>query len=257
MTNSLLITESNYCCQVRLNRPEKKNAFNQNMLEELQEHFDSLTHGKFRVLILSGVGNTFCAGADLSEMAELAQANDKKNFQQALLLAQLLDKLDNLPLYTIARVSGACFGGAIGLICCCDMVIAEEKTQFCFSELKLGLVPATILPYVLKKIGTRHARRYVLSSEIFGTQQALEMGLIDTITTAENLEHLVHLQCHQVGQTQPNAFILAKQLIQKNAQLNEKQIRMSAHQLAQIRGQAEARQCIEHFLQRKSGAKPL
>jgi len=248
MSNSLLVKEQNACCYLSLNRYQKKNALDLNLINELIKQLDRVIENQFRVLVITGMGEMFCAGADLQEMAKMASVDASENYTQAMQLALLLDKLDNLPVFTIARVNGSSFGGGLGLLCCCDMVIADSSAYFSFSELKLGLVPATIMPYVLKTISLRQARRYILNTELFDAQQALQIGLVHQVVESDNLDHLVDKQLNLISKTKPQAFALAKQLMLKNDQLTEQQIRVSAHQLAKIRTQDEAIKGINAFI---------
>ncbi|MGF1743099.1 enoyl-CoA hydratase-related protein [Vibrio profundum] len=165
-----------------LNRPTKRNAFNDEMIAQLISHLHDLkANPEVRCLILCANGEHFSAGADLHWMKAMADKSKQENQQDAEQLAQLMKLIDRFPHPTIAAVQGCAYGGALGLISCADIVIAQPDVQFCFSEVKLGLVPATIGPYVCRAIGARQARRYMLTAEAFSAQQAQKIGLVHKI----------------------------------------------------------------------------
>ena len=166
MTESTVITavDERGVATVTLNRPDKHNAFDDTIIAQLREAFDDLAQrDEVRVVVLASEGKNFSAGADLGWMKRMAEYDYAHNLRDAQLLAGMLKALHDLPQPTIARVQGAAFGGAVGLVSCCDMAVADEGASFCLSEAKIGLIPATISPYVIRAMGERAARRYFTS----------------------------------------------------------------------------------------------
>jgi methylglutaconyl-CoA hydratase len=162
-----------------LNRPQIHNAFDDTLVAEFTAALESLANDAgIRALIVTGAGGTFSAGADLSWMRRMAQAGEEENREDALRLAKLLRTLQFFPKPTIARVNGSAYGGGVGLIACCDIAIGVEGAKFALSEVKLGLVPATIAPYVVQAIGPRQARRLFVSAEILDAAEAARIGLL-------------------------------------------------------------------------------
>ncbi|MCP5327744.1 MAG: enoyl-CoA hydratase/isomerase family protein [Sinobacteraceae bacterium] len=173
--------------QLWLDRPARRNAFDAAMIAELTTAIERLGgEPALRVLILGGRGPAFCAGADLGWMACQGVADEQANRADALRLARLFEALDHCPCPTVARVQGACFGGGLGLVAACDLAIAADDARFALSEAKIGVLPATIGPYVLRAIGYRAASRYMLTAEVFDASEAARIGLIhQTVPSAE------------------------------------------------------------------------
>lgn len=163
---------------VSLNRPEVKNAFHPEMIAEITEVFSKLaSDSKIKAIVLKGEGTAFCAGADLNWMKEMVNYNFEQNVKDSKKLWDMFDRIIQCPIPVVGVLHGAVYGGALGLAACCDYVIAETKTQFCFSEVKLGLAPAVISSFVFRKIADGFARPLMLSAEVFNTETALRMGL--------------------------------------------------------------------------------
>jgi len=239
-------------CELILNRPQKLNALNTELISSLSQKLSRIVQqSTVRVVILSARGKWFCAGADLNWMSVDSQRdeqNNQVNQDESLQLANLFQQLNSLPMVTIAKVSGGAMGGGIGLLCCCDMVIASDDCKFSFSELKLGLLPATIMPYVLAAIGARQARRFMLSAESFSSQTAKDIGLIHQIVTQQQLENEVAQQVQNVLRTAPKTLQQCKALIQKSGFADNKElINESARTLALARSSAEANEGIKAF----------
>jgi len=174
--------DSNGVNWLTLNRPEVHNAFDDQLIDELTDTLKQLAcDEKMRVLVLSGAGKHFSAGADLNWMKKTAAYTLEANQQDALKLAQMLTTLNEFPTPTIARVHGAALGGGVGLVACCDIAIASHSAQFALSEVKLGLIPATIGPFVLEAIGNRASRRYFLTGERFDADTAQRLGLVNDV----------------------------------------------------------------------------
>jgi len=199
-----------------LNRVSKHNAFDSNVIRELSRYLILLKQRTdIRVLILTANGQHFSAGADLNWMKSMAEKSVEENHADAAQLASLLSELDNFPSPTIVHIHGSAYGGALGLICCCDIAIASIEAQFCLSEVRLGLIPATISPYVCRTIGQRQARRYMLTAERFDATTAQQLGIIHEVRnrrdeTEQFLSHLID----QLLNNSPQALTQAKALCQ-------------------------------------------
>jgi methylglutaconyl-CoA hydratase len=198
---------------VTLNRAEKHNAFDDKMIAGLSKAFDQVRDSGARVMILAARGKSFCAGADLGWMQRMANYSYEENLRDANTLAALFKQLNTLPMATIARIQGAAYGGAVGLVSCCDMAIATPQASFCLSEVKIGLFPATISPYVIDAIGARAARRYFLSAEQFSAETAQQMGLISEIASEQQLDSSIQKLTARLLGNGPIAMQNAKKLI--------------------------------------------
>jgi methylglutaconyl-CoA hydratase len=197
-----------------LNRPEKHNAFNETLIQELNDALDYFATIKdLRCLVLKANGKSFCAGADLDWMKRMAALDQDANYQDAFKLATLLEKLNSFPRPTIAIVQGAAYGGGVGLMSCCDIVIAHEQSIFSLSEVKLGLVAATIAPYIIKAMGERQARRYLLSAEPFSAKDALDMGLVHQTCNDLDFEEKTNKMLSHILNGDPIAQQITKKLI--------------------------------------------
>ncbi|MBC7420854.1 MAG: enoyl-CoA hydratase/isomerase family protein [Bdellovibrio sp.] len=165
---------------VTLNRPEVKNAFNPEMISEITQTFKNFNQDKeIKAVILQGSGSVFCAGADLNWMKEMAAYTYEQNIEDSEKLWDMFESISHCETVVVGIAQGAAYGGALGLLACCDYVVADEKTQFCFSEVKLGLAPAIISSFILKKISDAFARPFMLSAEVFNVNQAMIMGLVN------------------------------------------------------------------------------
>ncbi len=184
----LKLQESAGVATVTLNRPDVHNAFNAELIAEATELFLNLSKKPLRLLILTGEGASFCAGADLNWMRSMKEWSEAENFQDAKKLAGLFHVLNSLPFPTVARVNGHALGGGAGLVSCCDFVVSTDKALFGFTEARLGLIPAVISPYVMAKIGESQARAWFLSGERFNAEQARQMNLVHKVVSPESLD---------------------------------------------------------------------
>lgn len=186
MSESILLLEKNAAITtLTLNRPTACNALNGELLTQLKNNLQEIAHdASIQVVIIKAQGKHFCAGADIQWMHEMANTTDQENMT---LLSQIMHTLYHLPQVTVALAQGATYGGGNGLLACCDIAIAGTDAAFCFSEVKLGLIPAVISPYILKAIGERAARRYFLTAETFNAQQAMQSGLVSEIVASDAL----------------------------------------------------------------------
>ncbi|MDE1462639.1 enoyl-CoA hydratase/isomerase family protein [Spartinivicinus poritis] len=240
-----------------LNRPEVHNAFNDEMIAELQAVFNQLAHDdQVRSLILKANGRHFSAGADLGWMRRMANHSYQDNLQDASELAKMLQALNEFPKPTIAIVQGAAYGGAVGLVACCDMVIATPKAQFCLSEVKLGLVPAVISPYVIQAMGARAARRYFLSAETIDVETAEQLGLVHLVAQPEELPAITERLCQRYSSNGPEAMKAAKQLIHQvvNMPIGPALTEYTQQLIADIRASAEGKEGLSAFLEKRKPA---
>ncbi|MCC5880959.1 MAG: enoyl-CoA hydratase/isomerase family protein [Idiomarina sp.] len=237
-----------------LNKPQVHNAFDDQIIATLLEHLRAVeANPGVRVLVLRSNGKNFSAGADLAWMRSMAQKNRDENVADAGELGQLMYELDNLRVPTIALVQGAAFGGAVGLAACCDMVLANPSSSFCLSEVKIGLIPAVISPYVVRNMGSRAARRYVLTAERFFAEDAMRHGLVSEITEAP-LDDAVQPLLKTLLQNGPHAVAAAKRLVLDVAQrpIDPTVVRDTVERIADIRVSAEGQQGLNAFLNKQA-----
>ena len=242
---------------VLLNRPERHNAFDENMIAELTASFDSLAaNEKVKLMVLRSNGRNFSAGADLDWMKRMANYSHEENLRDANLLAQMLHKLNYLPFPTIARVQGAAMGGGAGLVCCCDIAIASDSASFAFSEAKLGLIPATISPYVIQSIGAQAARRYFLTAERFDANTALRLGMVSECMDENQIDEEINKLAQAILANSTDAVKAAKQLVFdiENQEVNPALIEMTSERIAEIRASEEGKEGLAAFLEKRKPA---
>ena len=196
-----------------LNRPEIHNAFDDHLIAEMLSTFQQVREAKARVLVFGSAGKSFSAGADLSWMKRMASYSQAENKKDAQELARLMHELDTLPCPTICRVQGAAYGGAVGLAACCDLVVATEKARFCLSEVKIGLSPAVISPYVVRALGVRAMRRYALTAEVIGVEKAQQLGLVDEVVSEDSLDSQIEQLVATLLGNSPKAVAATKKLV--------------------------------------------
>ncbi len=239
---------------VWLNRPEVRNAFNEATIAELDASFVALAADeRVRAVVLAGRGTAFCAGADLHWMKKMAGFGFEENRADAEVLAAMLHRLYTLPKPTIARVQGPAFAGGMGLVCACDIAIASTDAQFRLSEVRIGLTPATISPYVINAIGERAARRYFLTAEAFDATEALRIGLVHETVAPHALDERVAHLAAQLVQGGPGALSASKQLIADVARcpLDAALIADTASRIATARASAEGKEGVRSFLEKR------
>ncbi|HKV97955.1 MAG TPA: enoyl-CoA hydratase/isomerase family protein [Gammaproteobacteria bacterium] len=257
MTESVLLqTDSRGVTTLTLNRPEKHNAFDAALIAELMQKLarlnnDSGTH----IVILTGAGKSFSAGADLNWMRSMAKFSETENIEDALKLAELMDVLNTLRKPTVARVNGAVYGGGVGLVACCDIAIASESAKFCLSEVRLGLVPSVISPYVISAIGAHQARRYFLTAEAFDARQARAINLVHEVVPAEQLDAAVEREVAMLLKGGAKALTASKELIAANAAASVSTRRAlkqkTAQLIAQLRVSEEGQEGLSAFLEKR------
>lgn len=259
MTDTTVITsiDSRGVATVTLNRPEKHNAFDDAVIAQLREAFDALAdRDDVRVVVLASEGKNFSAGADLGWMQRMAEYDYEHNLSDAQLLAGMLKALHDLPQPTIARVQGAAFGGAVGLVSCCDMAVADAGASFCLSEVKIGLIPATISPYVIRAMGERAARRYFTTAERFSAVQAQRIGLVSEVADADGLDEVLAGLVTALLQNGPVAVRESKRLVVDVAgrEISAELIDDTCERIAHIRVSQEGQEGLGAFLnKRKAG----
>lgn len=239
---------------VRLNNPDRHNAFDDQIIGQLTEAFAGVAvNPNVRVMVLGSEGKSFSAGADLGWMKRMASYSYEENLRDAGALALMLKTLNYMPQPTIARVQGAAFGGAVGLVSCCDMAVAASAANFSLSEVKIGLVPATISPYVIAAIGQRAARRYFVTAERFNAHRALQLGLVDEVVDAEQLDQEVDRLVEAVLANGPEAVIAAKQLVFDVAgkPIDQQLIDSTCESIAAIRVSEQGQEGLQAFLQKR------
>jgi methylglutaconyl-CoA hydratase len=239
-----------------LNRPEVHNAFGDRLIAELTAALEDAAQDEaVRAIVLTGAGETFSAGADMNWMRSMASASEEENREDALRLARLLRTLNFHPKPTIARVNGSAFGGGLGLISCCDIVIAVEDAVFALTEVRLGLVPAVISPYVIRRIGERQARRFFLTAERFHANRAMRLGLVRELATPETLDEMIEQQLRWLSQGGPHAVSEAKALIfgvtGQSIEAQEKIDQYTASLIARLRVSEEGQEGLAAFLEKR------
>ena len=242
---------------VTLNRPQVHNAFDDTLIASLTAAFVSLDdHPDVRVVVLAAAGKSFCAGADLNWMKRMATFGDDENLADAKALAAMLRALYALSKPTIGRVSGAAYGGGVGLVAACDIAIAVPEATFALSEARLGLIPATIGPYVIEAIGARQARRYFLTAERFDAAQAQRIGLLHEVVAADAIDTRIGALIDALKAAGPSAQLECKALIRGVAHrpIDEDVIAGTARHIAAVRASPEGREGIAAFLGKRAPA---
>ena len=245
----------NRTAYIWLNRPEVKNALNTAMIEELTDAYEQLSslENNISVIVLQGNGDVFCAGADLEWMKLSAQISFEQNYHESHLLALCLNKIYHSPKVTLAVIHGAAFGGGIGLAAVCDYMLADEKAKFSFSEVRLGLIPSTIMPYILKKTNEKTTKELMLSSKVFTGHDAFRHGLANEIFTQHNRETKVSDLLGEILKGGPQALMACKKLIHQLSvgYNNNAMIELTARKLAKIRITDEAKEGISAFFEKR------
>lgn len=238
---------------IYLNRPEVHNAMNEEMIAELTDVFNSIDKNiNVRAIVLTGKGKSFCAGADLNYMKNIAKLGFEENVQDGKKLAGLFNSIYNCPIPTLAVVFGLAFGGANGLLAACDIVIAEEKTTFAFSEVKLGIAPATIAPFVLKKIGEFGAKELMLTGKKFNAKEAQKWNLINHVYNNKNDENPLFEILKQFNSSAPEAVKETKLLINTVLGKNiDEGIEYTSKLIAKLRESKEGQEGMSAFLMKK------
>jgi methylglutaconyl-CoA hydratase len=257
MSTTLDIQRSNGVARVYLNRPEVRNAFNDAVIAELTATFTTLgSDPSLRAIVLGGHGKAFCAGADLSWMRAMADYSWEENRADAQALADMLWTIYRCPVPVVGRVQGDCYAGGVGLAAVCDVLVASEAAAFCLSEAKLGLLPGTISPYVVRALGEQASRRYFVTAERFSAAQAHALGFVHELCSPDALDAKVEEIVAALCANGPMASRACKQLVQDVAgmPIDEALRADTARRIADIRASGEGREGVQAFLgKRKPG----
>lgn len=251
-----LETDARGVATLTLNRPEKHNAFDDVLIAKLTGQLRELDGDDgVRIVILTGAGKSFSAGADLNWMRSMAGFSEKENRDDSLALAELMAVLDGLSKPTIARVNGAVFGGGVGLVACCDIAVGTPHAKMALTEVKLGLVPAVIAPYVVRAIGPRQARRYFQTAEVMSAETAQTLGLLHEVVEAEALDNRVEDIVTALLQAGPNAVAAAKQLVAMTDAASADECDALKHEtaalIARLRVSDEGQEGLTAFLEKR------
>ena len=250
---TIIFSEDRRIARIVLNRPEVHNAFNSTMITELDDAFEKIKADKsIRVVVLTGKGKSFCAGADINWMREIIHYSYEQNLKESLQLAQVLHKIYILPKATIAMVKGTAIGGGNGFLSACDIAVASEEAKFGLSEVKIGLVPAAISPYVIRRIGESKAREYFLTGKRISAQKALEIGLINEVVPPEELEKAVDEITNLLLSSGQEAIAACKELIQKIPEMSFEEVKdFTARMIANLRISKEGQEGMAAFLEKR------
>ncbi|CEG57364.1 enoyl-CoA hydratase-related protein [Legionella fallonii] len=242
-------------CLLTINRINKHNAFDNQLLAEMQKQLDSaINNSDVRVIVLKANGKHFSAGADLAWMQSMALFSEEENLKDAMVLGNLMHCLNQSPKPTIAMVQGSAFGGGAGLAAACDIAIAAESARFCFSEVKLGLIPAVISPYVVKAIGVRAAKMLFMSAEVFDAKRAMSLNLVQHCVPEEELLEFTLKYAQQISNNAPEAVQLSKKLVHdvSGKTIDKELVYHTASLIARKRVSAEGQQGLKAFLNKET-----
>lgn len=253
--NEIITEQNEHVFIITFNRINKHNAFDDNLLSLLQNALDkAIANPQVRVILLKANGPDFSAGADLAWMQRIAQYSEAENHRDAMVLARVMYTLNQSPIPTIAMVQGAAYGGGAGLVAACDVAIASTSARFCFSEVRLGLIPAVISPYVVKAIGERTAKYYFITAETFDAEQAKKLQLVQHCVPDEELWSFTFNYAKQLVKLAPQAISACKTLIDQvsGQTINEELIRQTAALIAKKRVSPEGQLGIQAFLNKET-----
>ena len=254
MNKALTFSTQNGVHTITLSRPDVRNAFNDEVIAELKNAFTAAAQdAAVRCVVLAAEGPAFCAGADLNWMRRMADYTHAENLADAGELAAMLNAIYTCPKPTIARVQGDVFAGGVGLVAACDMAVSVDSATYCLSEVKLGLIPATISPYVIRAMGARAAHRYFLTAERFSAIEAHRIGLVHEVVTADALDAKVAELTNALVSASPNAVRACKRLVQDVAEreITAALIRQTVEGIADIRASSEGKEGVQSFLQKR------
>ncbi|MFZ6760107.1 enoyl-CoA hydratase/isomerase family protein [Undibacterium sp. Ji50W] len=255
--SNLILRNDAFVVTVTLNRPDVRNAFNETTIAEITEVFRDLDKDdSIRAIVLAANGPAFCAGADLNWMKKMADYTHEENLADAGQLAEMLHTIYICSKPVVAKVQGDCYAGGMGLVAACDIAVSVDTANFCLSEVKLGLIPATISPYVIKAMGENAARRYFITAERFTAAEAHRTGFVHELVTAEALDARVAEIVKALVSNSPNAVRQAKRLVQDVAsrELTPALMAATVEGIAQIRASDEGREGVRSFLEKRKPA---
>ena len=253
-TTALTLSDHAGVRTLTLSRPEVRNAFNDEVIAQIKSAFIEVARNpQIRCVVLAAQGPAFCAGADLKWMRRMADYSREENLADARELAAMLQAIALCPQPTIARVQGDVYAGGMGLVAACDMAVCVDSAHFCLSEVRLGLIPATISPYVIRAMGVRAAQRYFLTAERFDAAEAHRIGFVHEVVNAQALdEHVAALSAALVSAS-PNAVRACKRLVREVAgqDIDERLIGLTVDGIADIRASEEGKEGVQSFLQKR------
>ena len=254
MDNALRVEIDGAVARITLAQPEVRNAFSDEVIAEIAAAFtEAGARDDVRAVVLAAEGPAFCAGADLNWMRRMADYSHEENLADAAKLAEMLRVMYECPKPTIARVQGDVYAGGMGLVAACDLAVSVDSAHYCLSEVRLGLVPATISPYVIRAMGPRAAHRYFLTAERFTAAEALRIGFVHEVAPLEGLDVVVENWVRALCNASPNAVRAAKRLVQEVAEreINAALIAETVRGIADIRASSEGKEGVQSFLQKR------
>jgi methylglutaconyl-CoA hydratase len=242
--------------RVTMNRPDIRNAFNEVMISELRQAFAAINADEsVRVVVLTGEGKSFCAGADLHWMRKVVSYTYEQNYEDSLSLANLMREVYDCPRPVVGRINGAAIGGGTGLVAVCDIPVAADTAVFSFSEVKIGLVPACISPYVLKRVGERYGREYFLTGERLTADKALRCGLVNRVVTSDDLDAAVDEVVGNLLTSGPDALATCKRMVRMVGDMDlDAAGPATAEMIARLRMSEEGQEGMAAFLERRKPA---
>jgi methylglutaconyl-CoA hydratase len=246
---------SGFTATVTLNRPEVRNAFNDEVIAELTAAFKAINADeKLRCVVIAANGKAFCAGADLNWMKAMAGYSWEENRADAQKLADMLWTLDQCPVPVVGRIQGDCYAGGMGLAAICDVLVAVDTATFCLSEARLGLLPATISPYVVRALGQQASRRYMVTAERFSATRAHELGMVQELCTAETLDAKLEEIVGLLVANGPKAARECKRLVRdvSGVAISEALRAETARRIADVRASDEGREGLQSFLNKRA-----
>ncbi|MEW5760348.1 MAG: enoyl-CoA hydratase-related protein [Candidatus Thermoplasmatota archaeon] len=242
---------NNNFATLTLNRPEVHNAINETMILEITDAIKKLSQEKIRVVVLTGKGTSFCAGADINWLKRSIEYEEEENIADVTRLAKMFEELYNFPKPIIGRINGTAIGGGVGLVAVCDIAIATEKARFCFGEVRLGIAPVVISPYVVPKIGISSAMEFFLSSEFFSAEKAMDIGLINRVVKPEELDKAVEEKLKLLLSNAPTAIKEAKLFLRNFTSFTENIRDKGIKKLAELRRSKEGIEGIKAYLEKR------
>lgn len=257
MNTALTVAVQDRIARITLTRPEVRNAFNDEVIQELKAAFESVgARDDVRAVVLAAEGPAFCAGADLNWMRRMSDYTREENLADAGQLAAMLKAIYECPKPTIAAVQGDVFAGGMGLVAACDMAVSVRTATYCLSEVKLGLIPATISPYVIRAMGARASHRYFLTAERFSAEEAHRIGFVHELVDVAALDAKVSELAQALVSASPAAVKACKQLVQDVAEreINEALIAATVQGIAETRASEQGREGVQSFLQKRKPA---
>ena len=252
--SALIVSTQGHVARITLNRPDVRNAFNDEVIAELTQAFTQVGQDpQVRAVVLAADGPAFCAGADLNWMRRMADYTRAENLADAGALAEMLRTIHSCLKPTIARVQGDVFAGGVGLVAACDMAVSVDTATYCLSEVKLGLIPATISPYVIRAMGARAAQRYFLTAERFSAAEAHRIGMVHEVVTGDQLDAKVAELTQALVSASPNAVRSCKMLVNEvtGRDIDAALIAKTVEGIADIRSSTEGKEGVQSFLQKR------